>query len=453
MIVKNGAASLVRCLESVSGLVDRIVLGDTGSTDDSVAIARSFGAEILPIPWQNDFAHARNRVLEHSRCDWILVLDADEMLDVTAQTLLPEAIAHPDLFAYDLWRWNYVHTTNTWSGDQAALPNPFLVEASRPYPAYVRSRSTRLFRRHSDIRFTRPVHEDVAESIRSLGLAHEFAPFVIHHFGQVEDPHQTRHRKNDLYGEIGRQHLLANPTDVRTHVELGWVELAHRRDPATAFPLFSQAAQLNPRNADAWLFTGICLVRLNRCDEALAPLAHAEALAPNSTVLHEALGDAHFQRADYAPASQSYARAQTLGATCALIDAKHGCCEILLGHPTQGLERVVRAIQREPDFAELYDFALVAAQLARKPKIAALIALRRTALGNATAQHFLRAAELCASTGDPDRAHSLLRRGLVQFPDDPALLAALQQPPSPSHIHTDLPRPALPPNRSPIPNA
>jgi tetratricopeptide (TPR) repeat protein len=428
MIVKDGAGSLARCLESVRGLVDRIVLGDTGSTDDTVTVARSFGAEILPIPWQNDFARARNRVLEHSRCDWILVLDADEMLDATAQSLLPQAIARPDIVAYELRRWNYVRTSNTWSGNEVALPNPFLVEASRPYPAYVRSRSTRLFHRHPGIRFTRPVHEDVAESVRSLGLAHEFAPFVIHHFGQVEDRHETRKRKNDLYGEIGRQHLLANPTDVRTHIELGWVELAHHDRPETALQLFSQAAQLDSRNADAWLFTGVCLVRLNRCDEALQPLAQAEALAPNSTVLHEALGDAHFQRADYALASQSYARAQVLGAACVLIDAKHGCCEILLGHPTQGLKRVVYAIQREPDFAALYDFAIVAAELARKPKMAALIAVRRTSLGNLTARH------------------ALLRQGLAQFPNDPALLAAIKQPPASSQL------PMLP-TRSPTPYA
>src|SRR5271168_4051990 len=84
MIVKDGAASLKRCLESVAPLVDRILLGDTGSTDDTVPIARSFGAEILSIPWKNDFPLARNWVFEHSRCDWILVLEADEMLDATA---------------------------------------------------------------------------------------------------------------------------------------------------------------------------------------------------------------------------------------------------------------------------------------------------------------------------------------------------------------------------------
>jgi tetratricopeptide (TPR) repeat protein len=427
MIVKDGAGSLGRCLESVAGLVDRIVLGDTGSTDDSLAIARSFGAEIVSVPWQNDFAHARNLVLEHSRCDWILVLDADEMLDATVQTLLPETIAREDVLAYELQRWNYVHTTNSWSGDEGALANPFLVEASRPYPAYVRSRSTRLFRRHPGIHFSRPVHEDVAESVRSLGHPPVPAAFVIHHFGQVEDPHEVRTGKNDLYEQIGRQHLLANPTDARTHCELGFVELAHHRRPERALPFFAQAAKLNPRNAEAWLFVGICLVRLRRFAEALPPLAQSEALVPHSIVLQETLGDAHFHRGDYSHAAQAYQRAQALGGTCALIEAKHGSCEILLGQPKQGLERVVAALRREPDFPELYDVAVVAAQLARNPKMAALIAVRRTSLAKPTAFHFSRAAELTRSTGNPDRARALLRQGLAQFPTDPTLQAALQQ--------------------------
>jgi tetratricopeptide (TPR) repeat protein len=427
MIVKDGGASLGRCLASVSGLIDRIVLGDTGSTDDSLAIARSFGAEIVSVPWQNDFAHARNLVLEHSRCDWILVLDADEMLDATARTLLPEAIAREDVLAYELQRWNYVHTSNSWSGDEGALANPFLVEAARPYPAYVRSRSTRLFRRHPGVRFTRPVHEDVAESVRALGHLSVPAAFVIHHFGQVEDPQELRKRKNDLYDAIGRQHLLANPTDARTHCELGFVELAHRCCPERALPLFAQATKLNPRSAEAWLFVGICLVRLKRFAEALQPLAQSEQLVPNRIVLQETLGDAHFHRGDYPQAAQAYARAQALGGTCALIDAKHGSCEILLGQPKQGLERVVAALRREPDFPELYDVATVAAQMARNPKMAALIAVRRTSLAKPTAEHFRRAAELTLSTDNPDRARALLEAGLAQFPADPTLQAALQQ--------------------------
>jgi tetratricopeptide (TPR) repeat protein len=425
MIVKDGAASLARCLQSVSGLVDRIVLGDTGSTDDTVAIARSFGAEILSIPWQNDFSHARNSVLQHSRCDWILVLDADEMLDATAIPLLPQAIARPDIFAYDLWRWNYVRTTSTRSGEEGALANPLLVDCSRPYPAFVRSLNTRLFRRHPGIFFSRPVHENVAESVQALGLTRSLAPFVIHHFGQAEDPPQTRLRKNDLYGQIGARHLRSNPSDPRSHFELGLVQLEHHRSPERALPHFTQAAQLNPRNPEAWLFAGICHLRLNRFEQALQALAQSEQIAPHSIVLHESLGDAHFHRQDYHRAAQAYTRAHALGGTSALIEAKRGACEVHLGQTTQGLERVERALLREPTFAELYDVASATALLAGNLPLATRIAVKRTALARTTAFHFTFAAALSESTGDPNRARALLQQGLAHFPANTALQQAI----------------------------
>ncbi|MBB5061668.1 glycosyltransferase involved in cell wall biosynthesis, partial [Granulicella aggregans] len=84
MIVKNGEASIARCIESVLGIADHITIGDTGSTDNTLHIARSLGASIVSVPWNDDFAAARNAVLAHATCDWIIFLDADEMLDQTS---------------------------------------------------------------------------------------------------------------------------------------------------------------------------------------------------------------------------------------------------------------------------------------------------------------------------------------------------------------------------------
>lgn len=78
MIVKNEARCLARCLRSVRGVVDEIVVADTGSTDDTVKIAAQFGAKTPHFEWVNDFAAARNFALEQTTGDWILVLDADE---------------------------------------------------------------------------------------------------------------------------------------------------------------------------------------------------------------------------------------------------------------------------------------------------------------------------------------------------------------------------------------
>jgi glycosyltransferase involved in cell wall biosynthesis len=67
------------CLASLSGLVDRTEVCDTGSTDDTVAIAKSFGANVSHRAWRDDFAWARNEVLD--RCQdavYVLQIDADE---------------------------------------------------------------------------------------------------------------------------------------------------------------------------------------------------------------------------------------------------------------------------------------------------------------------------------------------------------------------------------------
>ena len=78
MIVKNEARCLARCLRSVQAIVDEIVVVDTGSTDGTVEIAKSFNAKISHFDWVNDFSAARNFSLDQAGGDWVFVLDADE---------------------------------------------------------------------------------------------------------------------------------------------------------------------------------------------------------------------------------------------------------------------------------------------------------------------------------------------------------------------------------------
>ncbi len=81
MIVKNEEKNLPRCLESVRGLVDEIVVLDTGSEDNTVSVAESFGAKVYHMPWPGSFSAARNESLKKAGGNWILYLDADEALD------------------------------------------------------------------------------------------------------------------------------------------------------------------------------------------------------------------------------------------------------------------------------------------------------------------------------------------------------------------------------------
>ena len=80
MIAKNEEENLARCLNSVKGLVDEIILVDTGSEDRTVPIALQYGAKVFGQPWNDSFSEARNYALSKASGDWFLIMDADDEL-------------------------------------------------------------------------------------------------------------------------------------------------------------------------------------------------------------------------------------------------------------------------------------------------------------------------------------------------------------------------------------
>ena len=144
MIVRDEAERIEAALASVAGFVDEMVVLDTGSRDDTVAIAQRCGALVASMPWPGDFAPARNRALELVRGDWVLVLDADERLRPEARGPLRELMARPELLVITLLRQ-----------EVGALQSPY-------------SSVSRLFRRHPALRWSRPYHAMVDDSVTEL---------------------------------------------------------------------------------------------------------------------------------------------------------------------------------------------------------------------------------------------------------------------------------------------
>jgi glycosyltransferase involved in cell wall biosynthesis len=89
MIARDEARAIARALESAAPHVDRMIVLDTGSKDDTREIARACGAQVHEFAWCDDFAAARNAALAHSDADWNLVLDADEWIAGGAGALGP----------------------------------------------------------------------------------------------------------------------------------------------------------------------------------------------------------------------------------------------------------------------------------------------------------------------------------------------------------------------------
>jgi glycosyltransferase involved in cell wall biosynthesis len=151
MIVRNEAALLPGCLKSVKDWVDAIHITDTGSTDDTVAIAESFGAAVSHFEWCDDFSAARNYALGHVNTEWTLWLDADDLVE--NPELLPQLIQQPysglwgiykqdgssqqrrmSLFKTKQWRWEGVvhESLVSTAGDNPTASCPLVVIHRKP---------------------------------------------------------------------------------------------------------------------------------------------------------------------------------------------------------------------------------------------------------------------------------------------------------------------------------
>ncbi len=81
MIARDEEQTIGRSLDSVTGVVDEIVVLDTGSSDRTGEIAGACGARVIKTRWQDDFSTARNEALREATGDYVLFLDADEYID------------------------------------------------------------------------------------------------------------------------------------------------------------------------------------------------------------------------------------------------------------------------------------------------------------------------------------------------------------------------------------
>ena len=113
MIVKNEEKVIGRCLDCCKGLFDEIVIVDTGSTDKTKEIVSKYTDKIYDFEWIYDFAAARNYSFSKNTCDFIMWLDADDIIDDENLNKLKELKKRLDLKkdAYRMW-YNCVQDKN-----------------------------------------------------------------------------------------------------------------------------------------------------------------------------------------------------------------------------------------------------------------------------------------------------------------------------------------------------
>lgn len=338
LIVRDEAEHLRRCLTSVAGVVDEIVVVDTGSRDASVDVARSFGARVLHRTWDGDFSAARNVGLAAVTADWVLYIDADEMLRPTTKAAIRERLSEPNHVAFRLMLRSRTDFT--------------------PYREY------RIWRNRPDIRFAGVIHESIRPVVCGIAERESLAigtiDLFLDHFGYEGDP-APKHRRNL---PLLRQQVEADPDRMYLWAELGrtyaglgdrdaalaaWREGATRlrrlpvRRPIDSLLMAdligAGAASGHPdaalvAEADA-MFPGNLIIQWAGALDAIARGDHAEVVRRFETVFagdldeladqalafdhriaghwgHHARGMAHFHLGDFAAAARDFASAERL---------------------------------------------------------------------------------------------------------------------------------------------
>jgi len=237
LIVKNEEKDLPRCLESFKDIVKEIVVVDTGSTDRTVEIAKSYGARVEFFEWTNDFAEARNVSLGYASCEWILRTDADEYIEEPEKAKL-------------------LHCVNSGVADIYLCPTVSKLKAGEQTVENVR-----LIRNHLGVVYHYPIHETVALSAAKLGLLQCLTNIEFLHSGYEFLEEGSSERKTERNISVCSQYLEKYPEDFYVRLVRGLLLLNTQRK-ADAISDLERGVKDIPDDASPVKYMGLAYIAL-----------------------------------------------------------------------------------------------------------------------------------------------------------------------------------------------
>lgn len=211
LIVKNEEKYIRNCLESLKDFVDEIIIVDTGSTDKTKEICKEYTDKIYDYKWDDNFANARNFSLSKCKYNWILRVDGDEELTPS--------------FKVDA----YNEMINN-VADAYLIP----IQNIQPDGSTPLSTTLRLFKANKDIQYTGRVHEEIDESIKSLGYRVKKFNTYIQHYGYLKG---IQDKKTDLYFKLLTLDYQDNPNNFKTLMNLA-THYVHQKKYDTAIGFY-----------------------------------------------------------------------------------------------------------------------------------------------------------------------------------------------------------------------
>ncbi|MDX9703223.1 MAG: tetratricopeptide repeat protein [Candidatus Auribacterota bacterium] len=277
MIVKNEQAFLDSCLMSLALYADEIIVADTGSYDNTIETAKKYTPYVFEYQWNDDFAAARNTVMAKATGDWILVIDADEIISLQDHNKIRDMLKNSMADGYRFAKRKYFRDAVGLSGWTPCIGE---YPEEKGYPGYIPEWQVRLFRNDPVIRFEGHVHECVEYSMRRNDKKIVLSDVPIHHFSQMKTDVQLA-QKRQLYAKLGEKKIRFNPMSAKAHYELG-VQLLELGEIKQATAVFLQTLKIDYNHYESWEMLGLAYKMSGEPDKALSALNKAIEIKPDN---------------------------------------------------------------------------------------------------------------------------------------------------------------------------
>lgn len=287
MIVRDEESVLSRVLGQAATFCDEMVIVDTGSQDHTPEVAREVGARVLDFAWSDDFAAARNASLNACRGDWVLWLDADDVVTSDVQTAI--LAAKREILTDDL---DAIVTPYRYS---------FAPETGECTLSFHRER---LVRRVPQLRWVGAVHEVLM--VPGSRILHREDLYIEHH----PDP-AKRASKSRRNLRIIERVVQAGDRSSRTlyYYACELRDAARDADALEAYAAYLQDPGKEWEQYTALISMSECSERLGQPEEAVKLLYAAVRLDPSRAEAFLRLGWRYFARKEWAKALPFYSAA------------------------------------------------------------------------------------------------------------------------------------------------
>ena len=262
LIVKNEERMLKNCLESLKGVIEEVIVVDTGSTDATKEIAKEFTDKIYDFEWNNNFSEARNFAASKATGEWIIAIDADENVDPEQlKNVIEEIKLHKNKFNA------YLVEIISFSGERGETTTV--------------NQMARIYKNDGTVYYQSAIHEQLKPIKGDLMIA--LSSLKVYHYGYLSNVVLRQDKKNRNFNIL--EHELENADNQAFTLFNYGQELRRLNKKEDALNHFVKAYACKGSVNEGWVRTCLfyiveCLVVLQRYEEALAIVLDAEKLWP-----------------------------------------------------------------------------------------------------------------------------------------------------------------------------